>query len=224
MILVLLFAAAPAPELPAALKNAEQLLVIVAHDWNTPAATLQRFTRLTRSWEEVTPRIEVMLGKKGLAWSKGVVQLKGFGGVQKQLGDERSIAGVFALGKIRGFESTAPPGGPKEYEQLTNASVCVDDPKSKKFGEILEVDKAVKPDWKRAKKLRTDDLAYAWMLPVQTPGCVAFHLGAAPDDGNIVMKAEDMQTLARWVVPSKTVYVALPREAYKSLKASWRLP
>jgi predicted PhzF superfamily epimerase YddE/YHI9 len=62
------------------------------------------------------------------------------------------------------------------------------------------------------------------MLPVQTAGCVSFHLGAAPDAANIVLKAEDMQTLARWVVPSKTVYVALPKEAYKSLKASWRLP
>jgi hypothetical protein len=224
VIFFLLLAVAPAPERPAALAKAEQLLLVVADDWNAPTAKVQRYTKRPRGWEAVTPALDVMLGKNGLAWGKGVVTLKGFGGAPSKPDDARSIAGVFALGKLRGYETAAPPGGSSEFEQLSDGSVCIEDPRSKKYGMILDAKKAVKPDWKIAKPLRTDDLAYAWMLPVQTAGCVSFHLGAAPDAANIVLKAEDMQTLARWVVPSKTVYVALPKEAYKSLKASWRLP
>ena len=224
MIFFLLLAAAPVE--PPAIKNAQQLLLVVADDWNTKTAKLQRFKRITRGWEEVTPPIEVVLGENGLAWSRGVLLAKGFGGVAKKLGDDRSVAGVFSLGKIRGYEDKGPPGSAAELDQITESTVCVDDPKSKKFGEIVD-EKKTKIDWKHAKKLRTEDLAYAWMIPVQTTGCIAFHLWTAPnqsDDASIVMKAEDLQTLVRWVVPASAVYVALPKQAYIGLKASWRLP
>ena len=73
-----------------------QLLLCIAADWDSPAGELQCFTRnADGGWQPASAPLPVMLGRKGLAWGRGLHPL--MAGTAKQEGDGRAPAGVFVL-------------------------------------------------------------------------------------------------------------------------------
>ena len=62
----------PAPASP--LTDSRQLVRVLAADWNSPHAVLQRYTRTqaAAAWQPVGDALPVMLGRAGLAWGRGL--------------------------------------------------------------------------------------------------------------------------------------------------------
>src|SRR5215210_2249855 len=99
--LFLLAFATPAAGLVAAnpMQGSRQCLVVVAANWNSTAGVLRAFERKNGSavWKAHGADVPVVLGKKGLAWGRGLVNA----GARpvKMEGDNKAPAGFFRLGQ-----------------------------------------------------------------------------------------------------------------------------
>ena len=215
-----------------------QLVTVVSDDWDRFRATLRRYQRAPRAqWKAVGPPIDVVLGREGYGWGRG---LHGGGapagrpGPIKREGDGRSPAGVFEIGTAYGYEAELK-GVSLAYVQATRELRCVDDPKSRHYNRIVSTaDTAV--DWKSAEYMRREDELYAIAIVVEhntrqtQPGggsCIFIHVWRGPDSGMTGCMAMPMQTLevlADWLEPNATALVALPRSEYNALRGPWQLP
>ncbi len=74
----------------------------------------------------------VVLGRAGMAWGLGFHHFAAAGEPKKAEGDGRTPAGIYRIGFSFGFDASPRPG----YIQLTEDSVCVDDPASPAYNTI----------------------------------------------------------------------------------------
>ena len=218
--------------------NKTQLVTVVTDDWDRFQATLQRYERaLGQAWKPVGPPIDVVLGREGYGWGRGVHGdgvPKGRPGPIKREGDGRSPAGIFDVGTAYGYEA-AQAGVSLRYVQATSELRCVDDPKSRHYNRIVSTaDTAV--DWQSAEYMRREDELYAIAIVVEhntqhtEPGagsCIFIHVWRGPDSGMTGCTAMPMDTLegfVAWLEPRAAVLVALPRSEYDALRSAWGLP
>ena len=119
LVLIRLFLIVPnvnAKELPA-FSHSTEIVVVTTADWNAPSGTLQRYEREGpgNPWQPVGEPISVMVGKTGLGWGSGVVQIAGSFSAKndpiKKEGDGKAPAGVFLLGKAFGYALRSSPAG-----------------------------------------------------------------------------------------------------------------
>ena len=86
-----------------------QLITVVSNQWNEFRATLRRYERASEErWKPIGSPIDVVLGRDGYAWGRGLhggSAPAGRPGPLKREGDGRSPAGVFGIARI-----TATPG------------------------------------------------------------------------------------------------------------------
>jgi hypothetical protein len=117
-----------------------QLVTVVTDDWNRFQATLRRYERSPgRAWKSVGPPIDVVLGREGYGWGRGVHgggAPAGRRGPIKREGDGRSPAGAFEIGTAYGYEA-ARAGVSLPYVQATPELRCVDDPKSRHYNRVV---------------------------------------------------------------------------------------
>ncbi|HEV7891486.1 MAG TPA: hypothetical protein VGP08_12655, partial [Pyrinomonadaceae bacterium] len=92
---------------PAPLARSRQVVVVTTRGWGDVPGTLRRFERKgTRgAWAQVGREVPVAVGRNGLGWGAGLVDVSGNVGPSKKEGDGKAPAGVFALGSAFGFES-----------------------------------------------------------------------------------------------------------------------
>ena len=99
--------------------DCSQLIVAIAPDWNSMRGKLQLFDRPRGGqWTASSAAVPVLFGKNGLAWGTGVAG-QGEPGLRKKERDGRAPAGIFAIGKVFGYDAKLPPGG--DYPRLTRA-------------------------------------------------------------------------------------------------------
>jgi D-alanyl-D-alanine dipeptidase len=98
------------------------------------AATLRLYERpeAGASWQLVHPAEPVVAGARGAGWSPWFRHLAREGDPMKREGDQRTPAGIYALGPSFGFAASPLPG----YRQLDRDAVCVDDPASPAYNTI----------------------------------------------------------------------------------------
>ena len=145
-----------------ALRESTQLIVVAIPEWNAMFGELQRYERSAPggTWKVVGHPIAVVIGKNGLGWEAGndaadPREARSPNDPVKQEGDLRSPAGVFRLGTTFGYSSQKPMAWRMPYLALTPSTVCVDDPKSKFYNQVL--DRAtVSPDWKSSEQMLRD--------------------------------------------------------------------
>src|SRR5438094_2151070 len=91
--------------------DCSQLIVAIAPDWNSMRGKLQLFERTHGGdWSATTSALPVLFGKNGLAWGTGLIgQYEP--GLRKKERDGRAPAGIFASGKVIGFDAEEPQGG-----------------------------------------------------------------------------------------------------------------
>lgn len=228
--------AAPAQIGPAV----RQVIVATAPDWNSPRATLQCFHRTGpgAAWQAVFPKaFPVLLGKKGLAWGRGVFAPPQNGVGAKIEKDWRAPAGVFQLGMLFGYAAAAPRGCQWPYVQVGPWDAYVDDPANPNYNRHVRVSPQSVPPWFEKQKMRLGDAAYRWMLEIRhnqnpaVPGygsAIFFHVrrGAdKPSAGCTTMAVENLEAMLRWLDPRAFPhYVLLPGADYSALRAAWRLP
>jgi L,D-peptidoglycan transpeptidase YkuD (ErfK/YbiS/YcfS/YnhG family) len=200
----------------------EQLLLVLTKNKNASQGIMQRYQRCTHcKWSKTGKPFLVVTGKNGLAWP-----------VKKE-GDLRSPAGVFEIDRAFGF---LPLSIKIPYLKLDKNHVCVDDPESKYYNQIINTSSIAKPDWNSAEKMREISLyqygiwiEYNTRNPVRSAGSCIFlhtwhnaHTGTA---GCIAMSTSDLKKTLYWLNTKKhPVIVILTEHLYDQYKKRWNLP
>ncbi|WP_254460111.1 L,D-transpeptidase family protein [Xanthomonas sacchari] len=222
-----------------ALQRAQQLILVLAPDWDSPQGQLQAFERDAQGWRTHGQAFDVSLGRHGSAWGLGLHPAQ-HDGPQKREGDGRSPAGVFTIGEAFGYASRIDSAMP--YQAMQESNYCIDVPTSPLYNRIVDAkDVGSATVAGSTEPMRLDlrhdgDMRYREGFVIQhnaqaTPGagsCIFAHLWrapGAPTAGCTAMQPADMQGLLAWLRPSAApLFVLLPRDAYRRLQADWSLP
>jgi L,D-peptidoglycan transpeptidase YkuD (ErfK/YbiS/YcfS/YnhG family) len=215
-----------------------QIVLVRSASWNATTGVLRRFERTQGgAWQPQGEPASVNLGRHGMAWGRGLQATNGAGPVKKE-GDERSPAGVFALGPAFGYTEALPDGAKRyPYVHITRAISCIEDKKSRFYNQVIDHATVVQADWSaRDDMLRADGL-FRWGVVVEhntrdtVPGagsCIFLHIWRGPGKGTAgctAMPTVAVEETIRWLDPShRPVLVQLPESEYTRLRASWELP
>src|SRR5881628_2827947 len=217
--------------------DCSQLIVAIAPDWNSMRGKMQLFERSRGgTWTAVTPPVPVLFGKNGIAWGSGIGG-QDEPGLHKKERDGRAPAGVFAIGKVFGYDAKLPPGGDYPYHQVTEADVWSDDPRSPNYNRHIVIDPRNPPDNYSHEKMRGGDFAYRWLVeirhnsdpPVPCDGsAIFFHIRRGvnrPTTGCTTMAEPDLVRLVSWLhAPKHPCYALLTKADYAAKWQSWNLP
>ena len=121
---------------PLALSEADRLVLVTTPTMDGPSATLETFERASPSgpWRRRSGPEPAVVGQAGLGWGFTFRDKAVPGEPLKMEGDQRSPAGIFAIGKSFGFAATDRP----DYVQLKpGVQICVDDPASLYYSQIV---------------------------------------------------------------------------------------
>lgn len=225
-----------------ALALSRQLLLVIAPDWASGFAQLQRFERDSRGgdWQPVGAAIAVSLGRSGLAWGRGLHTQLGSAGSEKREGDGCAPAGIFAITALFGYAAPDSPfarGAKLPYLYATPDLKAIDDPVSKYYNQIVDQSSVAQPDWASCEDMRRSDPRYAVGAvvahnsepPLAGAGsCIFLHVweGAGlPTAGCTAMSLADMTALAGWLDSAAApLLVQLPQAEYERWREGWGLP
>lgn len=225
----------PAPEHGGPIAaTVRQLIAVEAATWDSFRARAQAFAReqIGGAWQPVGPAFDVVLGRSGLAWGRG---LHGQGppaderGPIKHEGDGRSPAGVFALGLAYGRAASAPELA-LDYVSESASLRCVDDPNSAHYNRIVDA-ATLAADWTSAEPMRSYYelaivVAHNRERDPAAGSCIFLHAwrdADTPVSGCTAMAAEQLDALAHWLEPGAMV-VALPQSPFAKLGRRWGVP
>ena len=214
------------------LRKSRQLLVVTTDSWPDSRGTMSIFERNgDSSWWQSGPRIDVVVGRAGLGWGRGMIDTKSLPGPVKREGDDTAPAGVFRLGSVFGFRrETKMP-----FVNLSKNMVAVDDPRSRYYNRIIDISKINIADWKHAEKLFGVD-AYKSGIVVEhnvppkagAGSCIFLHVWKNTNtstSGCTAMSERDLTRIIHWLDPEKNpLLVQMPRPVYRGLRAEWNLP
>ncbi|MGY8640486.1 MAG: L,D-transpeptidase family protein [Verrucomicrobiales bacterium] len=215
-----------------------QILLSVPNSWNSKTGKLKAFHWDGKEWKQsFKSSIDVLYGRNGLAWGRGVMPAPSGGSVKKE-GDGKAPAGFFAVPKVLGYAGKLP-GGSKgiPYRSVTKWDAWIDDPKNPYYNKHYVADPGNVPSWFNSQKMRHGDFAYEWLIQIDhnantpKPGAgsaIFFHVRRGPSrytSGCTTMRKEQLEEIIKWLNPEmKPHYVLLPRAEYEKLKGPWNLP
>lgn len=222
-------------------ESSQQLLVTVTNSWDADTGELYAFSRTENGWKPILDPIPVNLGRTGLAWGLGLHpdSIIGAADPQKREGDGKAPAGIFRLGDAFGYLSTVETG--LSYQPMTRSHYCIDVPASPLYNETVDADQVGKEAVRGSSEGMRRDIHYGDQQykkgifvahnPANVPGagsCIFVHLWKAPGSataGCTAMAEPQMDAVLKWLqADQQPVYVALPRQQYRALRAQWRLP
>ena len=215
------------------------LLIAQTDSWSSSHAPLRLFHRTSPSapWVQVGSNYVVHLGRKGLAWGRGLHPPQS--GPQKKEGDKKSPAGLFQLGNILyGYAARSPIPGWR-YRQVTDRDLWIEDSSSPLYNRhlILSAHEPF-PKSELYHLMRQADPAHELKLFIRhnappdvqagSGSAIFFHLCRGQDSvttGCSSMEESSFHALLQSFQPKDNpVYVLLPRDDYSRLKVSWKLP
>lgn len=226
---------AAAFELPA---SSSQCLVGTSDGWDSSRVTLRLYQKTGRTWKPVSASWPGRLGKSGLVWGKGL-HPNPAGAATKKEGDNRSPAGVFAIGGAWGDSSAIAKHPSLPYRQVTSRDLWVEDPASGQYNQNVILDHEPASAWEKKQQMKQTDPVHSLKLfiahnapPHVTPhagSSIFFHIwrrdGAAATAGCTTMEKAKLQWLVSQIDPAKRpLYVLLPQAEYPKLRAAWKLP
>jgi L,D-peptidoglycan transpeptidase YkuD (ErfK/YbiS/YcfS/YnhG family) len=228
------------PALAAApLEGTTQLVVVTTADWDATEGTLQAYARTETGWRPQGEAFTVAVGRSGSAWGIGLHPAQR-DAPQKQEGDGRSPAGVFAIGEAFGYAEKADTALP--YQPMQESSYCMDVPDSSYYNRIVDAEmvgaEAVEGS---TEPMRLDlhnqgDVRYREGFVIEhnpkavprAGSCIFAHLWRSPGEatsGCTAMEAPHMRTLLAWLSPAaQPRFVLLPKAEYARLQSPWQLP
>jgi L,D-peptidoglycan transpeptidase YkuD (ErfK/YbiS/YcfS/YnhG family) len=221
-------------------ENSTQMILGIATSWKSSEIELQRYKRIENGeWIRVGEPIEARIGKKGLAWGKGL-HPSVLSGPQKEEGDWRAPVGVFLLHSAYGYAETAPSGVTWSYEQVSERDLWVEDPHSPLYNQHVELPIGHKPsDWEISQQMKVGDDAHRIKIAVghNVPPTVVKGAGSAifihiwrdngtrPTSGCTAMSDENILEVLRWLEPkSEPIFVLLPQSVFTEKTGEWGLP
>jgi zinc D-Ala-D-Ala dipeptidase len=232
-------AASSLPPKPGILNNSMQLVVVVTDSWDNFKGNMQTFQRSSpnESWQATGPAWPIVVGQSGLAWENN---LKSYAGTDpvKHEGDKKAPAGAFRLGPAFGFAPSADSNLKLSYIPVTSTTLCVDDPKSRYYGQIIDSAKVPAKDWNSAEVMHDHPQAYnqGMVVDYNTDGkmigagsCIFVHIHGDNDAtgtvGCTAMKVDYLSKLLNWLDPkANPVLVQFPKDQYQKIQKDWNLP
>lgn len=231
-ILFQLFVAPPAYDADV-FSECRQLVVVVSPSANGKLARLWKFERSGGRWKSAGMAHPVNLGKKGLAWGKGLHSAKP--GVQKKEGDLKSPAGIFRFGSAFGYAESPRLSLKMDYRPITLSDICVEDSKSQHYNRIVDGGK-LHADWIARESMLRSDAQYKWGIvvkqndPPEAEGgsCIFFHLWRKKGSGTLgctAMSEVNMLALMKWLDPAKKpLLMQMTQKDYDAYRRKVALP
>jgi len=237
----LLALAVPSVAAATPLREAQQLVLVIAPSWDDPTGRLYTFERSDGDgdWQRRGTAFDVTLGRSGSAWGSGLHPAQP-GGVHKREGDGRSPAGVFSIGHGFGYASQIDGAWP--YRQMQATHYCMDVAASPLYNQIVDsYDVGADAVAGSSEPMRLDlhnqgDERYSRGFviehnPANVSGrgsCIFAHLWRQPGEataGCTAMSQEHMAALLNWLEPGANPrFVLLPQAEYQRLYHDWGLP
>jgi L,D-peptidoglycan transpeptidase YkuD (ErfK/YbiS/YcfS/YnhG family) len=228
--------------IPPTLRDARQLLLVVAGGWSSRDARLQRLERRggAAPWKVIGQPVAVSLGRSGLAPASGQAAACAPDVPPKREGDGRSPAGIFPITAL--FGDAGPDSDLARSARLpwlhgTRDLKCVDDLASRYYNQIVDSTRVDRVDWVSCEDMWRADGRYAVGAVVghncapAVPGagsCIFLHVWAAPGvptAGCTAMSLADMTEVAGWLDGAAApVLVQLPWAGYERWREAWGLP
>lgn len=224
---------------PPPVTQANQLVVVIAADWDSAHGRLQALQRHEGQWRAHGAAFEVALGRNGSAWGIGLHPAQA-DGPQKKEGDGRSPAGIFTIGDAFGYADHARTA--LNYRPMQSTSYCIDVADSPLYNRIVDADEvgaeAVEGS---TEQMRLDlhnkgDVRYRQGFVIEhnragstgAGSCIFAHLWRTVGEataGCTAMEPAHMQELLAWLDPDQhPLFVLLTATDYQRLETQWSLP
>ena len=200
--------------------DSRQLIVVSSNGWDESRGKLQRYEKRGKRWQKIGDVVFVELGRRGLAWGRGLHHIPKEATNIKQEGDKRAPAGVFELPFAFGVNSLDIN---YPYKKMDNFDKCVDDGLSVNYNKIVDSRKVPK-DYKSYENMKLRSGLYDYGLfvahnPKQIVGagsCIFLHIKKGenrPTVGCSAMSKSEIKELILWLDKSKhPVLVQAPKE------------
>ncbi len=218
--------------------DCRQLIVVQTDSWHKITATLTCYQRADErsEWVQAAQPYWVAIGKNGMAWDgRQPFSPKDKTAPIKKEGDGRSPAGIFPLLYAYGYDRPQP-SWEFTYMRVNEQTLCIDDPQSRYYNQIISRDSIAKADWKSHEDMQRKDELYRLGIvigyntqPVQ-PGsgsCIFIHLSAGTPQnpkgtaGCTAMLREEMLQLLSWLKAThKPMLVQMPVAEWGAVKNS----
>lgn len=221
------------PEPPGIFDTCRQLVVVVSPKESSVSAQLYKFEKVGKKWRQVGAPHPVNLGRKGLAWGRGVQSAKS--GLQKKEGDLRSPAGIFRFGTAFGYAAPGALSLKLPYVPITESQLCIEDSDSPFYNQLVDAEQ-VQQDWTARENMMREDEQYKWGIfvkqnlpPVPEGGsCIFFHLWRKPGSGTLgctAMAEDKLLSLMQWLDPKKEpLLVQMTKPNYRDYQRKFSLP
>lgn len=226
-LFTLLFTTLHAINIP---EDSKQLLVVTTADWSTKDGTLKRYEKQDKKWVEVGETIQIIIGRNGLGWGKGLHTVPQDAKIIKREGDGKAPAGLFSLTHAFGYDATAfSMNFPYEVYQTTDH--CVDDSSSQWYNQIIDSTK-VEKDYRSFEHMKMQNHLYKYGIVVNhNPkqiamggSCIFIHLKNKTGKGTAgctAMKEDEIVELLKWLKEEeKPLLLQLPQEEMEKVPLS----
>lgn len=234
-------ASRPAPREADAWSLSTQLVRVLVKDWDATHGQLQRFEKVDGSWHAVGAPFEVVVGRTGSAWGRGLDKLQAEPAAPiKREGDGKAPAGVFRIGPAFGYSESENTR--LSYLPMRASSYCMDVPASPLYNQIVDAKKVGESavlgstEPMRLDLVTPGDMRYQRGFLIEhnadaVPGrgsCIFGHQWKnrdTPTAGCTAMAAEDMATLMAWLDRrTKPVFALMPEKEYVQHATRLALP
>ena len=184
----------------------KQIVLVVSDDINDNKATLSCFEDNKKVFKD----FDVNLGKNGLGWGLGILNLKqDKNDALKFEGDKKAPLGIFKLTSIFGYKKQNNLQMP--YLHVDKNSICVDESNHKSYNQILQMPEN-KP--KSFEYMRRDDHQYELGIVVDhnkkqgklRGSCIFLHVEkfkGAGTAGCTSMSLENIKKIVHWLNKTK---------------------
>jgi L,D-peptidoglycan transpeptidase YkuD (ErfK/YbiS/YcfS/YnhG family) len=205
------------------MQNASRLVLVTVTTLASSTGTLRLFERprAEADWRLIRAAEAVMVGRKGVAWSRAFRHLAGSDEPVKIEGDERSPAGIYPLGQPFGFAASSLAN----YLRIGSDSVCVEDPSSpvyNKFTSRRAAGLSVRKESMRVTPLYRRGLFidYPTDAAHKAGSCIFFHVWRRPGRGTagcVTMPESRVASLQAFANGHATIVAILPESALGKL-------
>ena len=200
----------------------EQIILVISDDLNDSKASLSCFEDNKKVFKD----FNVNLGKNGLGWGLGILNLKHNNkDPLKYEGDKKAPIGIFKLTKVFGYEKQTNLHMP--YLHVDKQTICVDDSNHKNYNQITKMPK-IKP--KSFETMKRDDFQYELGIVVehnknqvkQRGSCIFLHVErfkGAGTAGCTSMSLEHITKIVHWLDASKKpILIQIPKKELPQIK------
>lgn len=217
--------------------DALQAVVVTTKDWSTVPGKAQLFERKTTKsvWTAVGTSFPIVVGEKGMAWSKELNELPSDTGrvLMKTEGDGKAPAGIFML--TSAFAS-AEQKVKLPFTKLIESTECVDDVKSTHYNKIVDKFKVGNYDWTSSEKMLAVGEQYDLGVFVAhnsermkgAGSCIFLHIWKDETSGTLgctAMEKPNLEKIFAWIDGAKNpVLIQLPEDSYRQFQTMWKLP